>query len=249
MMDIKDDRSLPDSSNRRAYNQPEACRRPNPLRRRLRQRRPTHTLPGGISQIAYSAVVEQPDARAPFLLAPVQTSILDLPGDALHFLLPSRYCPSDRMISWRTTCSPAISPGTPPSWPSANGSTSTSPTNTAPPTPARRPSTRSSSCKASAATSRIWPSACAALSPSRPAMCPATAWACSRRISTPTSKRTSTAVGSRSTPPSCSRAPRWSKWPSGRDAADCAWCTLYGSGTTNELSVEVTLLDTEKDSK
>lgn len=59
----------------------------NPCRRAI--------LPAGDVQVAYDALVELPDLHAPSSPAG-ETDILTLPADVILYLLPSRYCPSDR---------------------------------------------------------------------------------------------------------------------------------------------------------
>ncbi|HEY3332650.1 MAG TPA: transglutaminase family protein [Capsulimonadaceae bacterium] len=60
----------------------------NPCRRVL--------LPAGEVIVEYKALVTIPDSRSPLVQA-VDTDVMTLPPDIMHYLLPSRYCPSDRM--------------------------------------------------------------------------------------------------------------------------------------------------------
>ncbi len=55
-------------------------------------------LKQGENQIIYEATVEVPEGRHSELIAPIEISPLELPVDALHYLLPSRYCPSDKLL-------------------------------------------------------------------------------------------------------------------------------------------------------
>ena len=49
--------------------------------------------------VEYTATVAIPNARAPLIHA-VDTDVMALPPEVLHFLMPSRYCPSDRMANF-----------------------------------------------------------------------------------------------------------------------------------------------------
>ena len=54
-------------------------------------------LPPGEAHIGYDAVVEVPDWPDPMDAGAVQHPIEELPAEALHFLLASRYCESDEL--------------------------------------------------------------------------------------------------------------------------------------------------------
>lgn len=67
-------------------------------------------MPGGDVRVTYHAVVEQPDGRAP-ILERVEPDPLHLPTDTLLYLLPSRYCPSDRLVNMAGEMFGQIEPG------------------------------------------------------------------------------------------------------------------------------------------
>ncbi len=207
------------------------------------------TLPGGISQISYSAVIDQPDARAPFLLAPVQTSILDLSGEALHFLLPSRYCPSDRMIDLAGDMFSGHKPGYATvlaicewinehvkyQYGTSNSSTSAIDTFIELQGVCRDFAHLAiSMCRALTIPARYVSGYCLGLQPPD-FHAYFEAYIDGRWIAFDATE--------------LQPRPALIEVAVGRDAADCAWCTLYGSGTTKELSVEVSLVGSEKDSE
>ena len=207
------------------------------------------TLPAGISHITYTAVIEQPDTRAPFLLAPVQTSILELPGDALHFLLPSRYCPSDRMISVALDMFSGHKPGYATvlaicewinehvvyQYGASNSSTSAIDTFVELQGVCRDFAHLAISlCRALTIPARYVSGYCLGLQP------PDFHAYFEAYIDGRWVAFDATAMQPR---------PALIEVAVGRDAADCAWCTLYGVGTTKELSVEVALLPIEKESR
>lgn len=51
----------------------------------------------GVSRIEYAAVVSQSEERMSTLLTQAETDVINLDPISLHFLLPSRYCASDRL--------------------------------------------------------------------------------------------------------------------------------------------------------
>ena len=53
-------------------------------------------LEAGDVVVEYAATVAIPDVRAPLIQA-VDTDVMTLAPEVLHYLMPSRYCPSDRM--------------------------------------------------------------------------------------------------------------------------------------------------------
>ena len=208
-----------------------------------------YTLQGGENTITYSAVVEQPDARAPFLLAPVQTSILELPGDVIHFLLPSRYCPSDRMISLAGSLFAHHKPGYATvlaicewinehvtyEYGTSNSSTSAIDTFIEQQGVCRDFAHLAISlCRALTIPARYVSGYCLGLQPPD-FHAYFEAYLDGRWVAFDATEM--------------QPRPALIEVASGRDAADCAWCTLYGSGTTTNLNVDVTLLETEKASK
>jgi transglutaminase-like putative cysteine protease len=69
-------------------------------------------LPSGQSVITSTCTVETPDAidvnpQAEFTL------VQNLPDDVLHYLLPSRYCESDKLVKLATSITKKITPGYP----------------------------------------------------------------------------------------------------------------------------------------
>jgi transglutaminase-like putative cysteine protease len=54
-------------------------------------------LPGGKVTVSYRSLVDVERSPAPTATA-AETPFLDLAPDTLHYLIPSRYCPSDRML-------------------------------------------------------------------------------------------------------------------------------------------------------
>jgi transglutaminase-like putative cysteine protease len=56
-------------------------------------------LAEGISTLRYDALVEVPAARDIVVADAKQTPVESLPHDAILYVLPSRYCPSDRLLS------------------------------------------------------------------------------------------------------------------------------------------------------
>jgi hypothetical protein len=62
----------------------------NPVKRLL--------MPQGDLVLRYDAVVAVPDEPDPDALAAPQLAVDDLPGELLHFTLPSRYCQSDQLM-------------------------------------------------------------------------------------------------------------------------------------------------------
>lgn len=60
-------------------------------------------MPEGELQIRYDAVCEVPDALDPDASEAPQLAVEALPGEVLHFLLPSRYCLSDLLMdeAWK----------------------------------------------------------------------------------------------------------------------------------------------------
>ena len=59
-------------------------------------------MPVGPLSIVYDAIVAVPDDLDPDPMAAPQSSVEEIPGDLLHFTLPSRYCLSDQLmtIAW-----------------------------------------------------------------------------------------------------------------------------------------------------
>lgn len=55
-------------------------------------------MPAGEVGIRYDAICETPDALDADASGAAQLAIEDLPGELLHFLLPSRYCLSDELM-------------------------------------------------------------------------------------------------------------------------------------------------------
>jgi transglutaminase-like putative cysteine protease len=55
-------------------------------------------MPEGEVTIRYNAVCEVPDELDPDASGAAQVAVEDLPGELLHFLLPSRYCLSDLLM-------------------------------------------------------------------------------------------------------------------------------------------------------
>ena len=56
------------------------------------------TMPAGESRIRYDALVEWPDEPDPVVPDAIQVGIAELPDEALHFTLASRYCLSDALM-------------------------------------------------------------------------------------------------------------------------------------------------------
>ena len=56
-------------------------------------------MPVGDLSLRYDAVVSVPDEPDPDASAAPQLAVDDIPGELLHFTLPSRYCLSDRLMS------------------------------------------------------------------------------------------------------------------------------------------------------
>ncbi|HKW07079.1 MAG TPA: transglutaminase family protein [Candidatus Dormibacteraeota bacterium] len=55
-------------------------------------------MPMGELKLTYDAIVNVPDEKDPDALAAPQLSVEDVPGEVLHFTLPSRYCLSDQLM-------------------------------------------------------------------------------------------------------------------------------------------------------
>ncbi|HKC18270.1 MAG TPA: transglutaminase family protein, partial [Candidatus Dormibacteraeota bacterium] len=55
-------------------------------------------MPVGELGLKYDAIVSVPDEQDPDALAAPQLRVEDIPGDVLHFTLPSRYCLSDQLL-------------------------------------------------------------------------------------------------------------------------------------------------------
>jgi transglutaminase-like putative cysteine protease len=70
-------------------------------------------MPEGRVSLRYDAIVEVSDAPDEVAPEAPQTTVENLPNEALQFVLPSRYCPSDRLLSvaWD------LFGGTEPGWP------------------------------------------------------------------------------------------------------------------------------------
>jgi len=56
-------------------------------------------MPAGPLFLTYDAVVAVPDEPDPDALAAPQAPVDEIPGEILHFTLPSRYCLSDQLMS------------------------------------------------------------------------------------------------------------------------------------------------------
>ena len=56
-------------------------------------------MPAGPLFLTYDAVVAVPDEPDPDALAAPQSPVEEIPGEILHFTLPSRYCLSDQLMS------------------------------------------------------------------------------------------------------------------------------------------------------
>jgi transglutaminase-like putative cysteine protease len=71
------------------------------------------TLPEGLVTLRYDALVEVSDEPDEVVPEAAQTTVESLPNEALQFVLPSRYCPSDRLlnVAWE------LFGGTEPGWP------------------------------------------------------------------------------------------------------------------------------------
>ncbi|BDI28822.1 hypothetical protein CCAX7_008730 [Capsulimonas corticalis] len=74
----------------------------NPCRRLL--------MPAGDVRIEYNSVVELPDKRGAFI-EPTEPDILHLPTDMLTYTLPSRYCQSDKLVKMANDTFGSITPG------------------------------------------------------------------------------------------------------------------------------------------
>jgi transglutaminase-like putative cysteine protease len=59
-------------------------------------------LPSGQTRVEYRASVEQPDDHPLVPVTDADPSVLELPAETLHYLLPSRFCPSDHMLKVST---------------------------------------------------------------------------------------------------------------------------------------------------
>ena len=55
-------------------------------------------MPPGDLVLKYDAIVSVPDEKDPDATAAPQLPVQDVPGDVLHFTLPSRYCLSDQLM-------------------------------------------------------------------------------------------------------------------------------------------------------
>ncbi len=58
-------------------------------------------FPQGDVTLEYSASISLPDKRMP-ILKPIEHTALELPPDVLLYILPSRYCQSDRLVNMAT---------------------------------------------------------------------------------------------------------------------------------------------------
>jgi transglutaminase-like putative cysteine protease len=67
-------------------------------------------MPAGDVTIEYRATVTQPDERTP-LLQPVEADALHLPTETLLYTLPSRYCQSDKLVALSEDTFGQVTPG------------------------------------------------------------------------------------------------------------------------------------------
>ncbi len=117
-------------------------------------------IPPGETKLRASCTVETPDE----VDADVNAALVwpqNLPEFVLHFLSPSRYCPSDQLAELAAEIVQGTVTGYPQVEASVRGSIRMWPTATAPARPRRRPSIRQNHAWVCAAISRISESHCA----------------------------------------------------------------------------------------
>ena len=202
----------------------------NPCRRLL--------MPAGDVRVEYAATVTQPDTRFP-LLKPCEADALHLPTDTLLYTLPSRYCQSDRLVAMATDMFGEVAPGfarvqTVCNWINEHVTY-------------QYGTSDAGTSAYDTATQRI--GVCRDFAHLGIAFC--------RALNIPARYVSGYCLGL--TPPdfhayfqayldgrwvsfdATERQPRLAlvQIAVGRDAADCAWATFYGSGETKKLTVEV----------
>jgi len=196
-------------------------------------------LDAGEVFVEYAANVAIPYARVPHIHA-IETDVMNLPPEVLHYLMPSRYCPSDRMSNLAYAEFGATAPGFARvhaicSWINQNiiytcgGSTTST---TAFDTVGERIGVCRdfahlgvALCRAMNIPARYVSGYCLEIEP--PDLHAFfQAYVDGRWVSFD-----ATAVQER---------PALITIATGRDAVDCAWCSFFGTGRVKELAVEVT---------
>ena len=208
----------------------------NPCRRLM--------MPAGNVRIEYAATVIQPDKRQP-LLEPVEENALTLPTDTLLYTLPSRYCQSDKLVAIAQDTFGGVTPGfarvqTICDWINEHVTyqygTSDSGTSAYDTVTQRIGVCRDFAhlgiafCRALNIPARYVAGYCLGLEPPD-FHAYFQAFLDGRWVSFDATER--------------QPRPALVQIAVGRDAADCAWCTFYGSGTTQSLWVSVAEAETE----
>jgi len=209
----------------------------NPCRRLL--------MPVGDVAVEYTATVIQPDACLPLLKA-VEEDALNLPTDTLLYTLPSRYCQSDKLVAIAQDTFGEVTPGfarvqTICDWINEHVTyqygTSDSGTSAYDTVTQRIGVCRDFAhlgiafCRALNIPARYVAGYCLGLEPPD-FHAYFQAFLDGRWVSFDATERQA--------------RPALVQIAIGRDAADCAWCTFYGSGTTRSLAVSVREAETEE---
>jgi transglutaminase-like putative cysteine protease len=197
-------------------------------------------LSPGESVLDYKAVIDIPETRAP-MIQPVETPILGLPPEILHYLLPSRYCEVDRLTQMAHSEFSNTKPGfarvqTICDWINEHvkyqyGTTNAS--TTACDTAVERIGVcrdfahlAIGFCRAMGVPARYVSGYCLELDP-QDFHAFFQAWLDGRWVSFDATEM--------------QPRPALVTVATGRDAADCAWCTFYGSGWTKSLDVDISV--------
>jgi transglutaminase-like putative cysteine protease len=199
-------------------------------------------LSAGESHIEYLATIEIPESRAP-MIKPIDTQVLELPVEILHYLLPSRYCEVDKLTQMAHSEFADTKPGyarvqTICDWINEHvvyqyGTTTAS--TTACDTAVERIGVcRDFShlaigfCRAMGVPARYVSGYCLELDP-QDFHAFFQAWLDGRWISFDATEMQA--------------RPALVTVATGRDAADCAWCTFHGNGSTKSLNVNISLAE------